>query len=101
MEWAADEGIVNGYGNGKFGPNDPVTSEQLAAILHRYANYKSFRTEAADPVPGDMSDWAVEYVRWAVVNEILAIDDSYARPATRFEVASAIHAFCDLYAMFH
>ena len=101
VEWAADEGIVNGYGNGKFGPNDPVTSEQLAAILHRYANYKSFRTEAADPVPGESSDWAVEYVRWAVVNEILAIDDSYARPATRFEVASAIHAFCDLYTMFH
>ena len=32
-------GIVNGYGSGLFGPNDPVTREQLAAILYRYAVY--------------------------------------------------------------
>jgi hypothetical protein len=33
--WAADSGIVTGYGNGRFGPNDAVTREQLAAIIHR------------------------------------------------------------------
>lgn len=51
-------------------------------------------------MPGEISDWAVEYVRWAVANEILSIDGTYVRPATRFEVAAAIHAFCNLYGMF-
>lgn len=37
ISWAASKGIVGGYGNGKFGPNDPITREQLAAMLWRYA----------------------------------------------------------------
>jgi len=35
VKWAANNGVVAGYGNGKFGPNDPVTKEQLAAIIYR------------------------------------------------------------------
>lgn len=35
--WAAENGVVNGVGNGKFAPNDPVTREQLVAMLYRYA----------------------------------------------------------------
>ena len=31
--WAADQGYIDGYSNGKLGPNDPITREQLAAIL--------------------------------------------------------------------
>ena len=42
VTWADSKGIVNGYGNGKFGPDDPVTREQLAAILFRYAKYKGY-----------------------------------------------------------
>ena len=37
VRWAVGEGIVKGYGNGKFGPEDPVTREQMAAMLYRYA----------------------------------------------------------------
>lgn len=37
VNWAAKEGIVNGYGNGKFGPDDPITREQMATMLYRYA----------------------------------------------------------------
>ena len=37
--WAAENGIVGGYTNGSFGPNDPVTREQMAAILFRYMQY--------------------------------------------------------------
>lgn len=37
VAWAAGEGIVDGYGNGRFGPEDPITREQLAAILCRWA----------------------------------------------------------------
>jgi len=37
--WAAANGIVTGYGNGKFGPDDSITREQMAAILMRYAEF--------------------------------------------------------------
>lgn len=37
VRWAVSEGLILGYGNGKFGPNDPVTREQLAVILWRQA----------------------------------------------------------------
>jgi hypothetical protein len=62
VNWAANNGIIVGYGNGKFGTNDPVTNEQLAALIHR--------TQLADgkmpPGMGDaviadadkVSDWA-------------------------------------------
>lgn len=35
VAWAAETGVVEGYGNGRFGPNDPVLREQLAAMLYR------------------------------------------------------------------
>ena len=44
VNWAAENGIVNGYGDGNFGPNDPVTREQLAVIFMNYAKYKGYDT---------------------------------------------------------
>ena len=41
VTWAADNGIVNGTGATTFSPNANVTREQMAAILYRYAQYKS------------------------------------------------------------
>ncbi len=43
VEWAASKGSVNGCGNGKLGPTDEVTREQLAAILYRYAGFKQYQ----------------------------------------------------------
>ncbi len=37
IEWAVDNKIVFGYGNGKFGPNDPITREQMAVMMMNYA----------------------------------------------------------------
>ena len=42
MRWAASEGIVNGVSDTAFAPDDPVTREQFAAILWRYAQYKGY-----------------------------------------------------------
>ncbi|MEA4893808.1 MAG: S-layer homology domain-containing protein [Oscillospiraceae bacterium] len=39
VDWASKNGILSGYGNGKFGPGDPVTREQMAAILYRFADF--------------------------------------------------------------
>jgi len=43
ISWAGGEGIVSGYGD-TFGPNDPITREQLAAILYRYAQKEGYKT---------------------------------------------------------
>jgi len=39
VKWAADNKIVNGYGNGKFGPMDNITREQMAVMLMNYQQF--------------------------------------------------------------
>ena len=69
--WASQSGIIGGYGGGLFGSNDPVTREQIAAILWRYegspssANGQDFVDET------DISSWAVQAVDWARENGIV------------------------------
>lgn len=75
VEWAAENGIVTGTGNGKFSPDDEITREQMATILHRYAkltrneeNHRDWDTfnfgGFCDP-ENDFSAYAVESVVWA------------------------------------
>lgn len=64
--WAAANGIVSGYGDGRFGPNDNITREQLAVMLWRYAGSpaavdRELRFADADKA----GDWALEALRWA------------------------------------
>src|SRR5699024_9976965 len=47
VNWAAQQGISSGYGDGRFGPDDSVTREQLAVILYRYAKYKGYDNSAS------------------------------------------------------
>lgn len=47
IRWAASEGVVGGYGDGKFGPNDPIIREQFAVILYRYAQKQGYDTTRA------------------------------------------------------
>ena len=48
VTWAASQGIVGGYGNGLFGPEDNITREQLASILYRYAQSKGYDTSVGE-----------------------------------------------------
>lgn len=41
VTWCVQNGIIKGYNNGTFGPNDPITREQMATILHRCDYYYS------------------------------------------------------------
>lgn len=73
VNWAQTSGVMNGYGEGIFGPEDPVTREQLAAILFRYAEYRSGGTPETDDTVleaygdnGSVSDWACAAMAWAV-----------------------------------
>ena len=71
--WAADNGIVDGYGNGKFGPTDPITREQLATMFWRYAKYKGYDVSVGEDTNiisfddfDQVSKWAVPAMQWAV-----------------------------------
>ena len=71
VAWAAENGIVNGVGNGKFDPNGKVTREQLAAILFRYSESKGYDTSVSGALGGypdasKVSSWAKDAYSWAV-----------------------------------
>ena len=78
VRWAVQQGVVNGYGNGKFGPDDPITREQLAAMIYRYAQtlgkgYQDAWMFNLDyPDAAEISPWADEAMHYAVMNGILA-----------------------------
>lgn len=68
--WAAENGLVSGYENGCFGPNDPVTREQLAAILYRYAQYRGLDVSQTGSIGGfadnsSVSGYARTAMAWA------------------------------------
>lgn len=75
--WAAGAGIVSGYGDGRFGPSDSITREQLALMLFRYAQHLDLNTGGRDSLTGfsdggSISPWAREAVAWAVDSGILS-----------------------------
>ena len=77
ISWAAGENIISGYGDGRFGPDDPVTREQLALMLFRYAETLDMVTSGRDTLTsftdsGSVSAWAREAVAWAVDSGILS-----------------------------
>lgn len=99
IAWAAANGIVNGYGDGKFGTNDQITREQTVAILNRYASVKELATTEDVEAPADYtySDWAKNNVAWAVENGLFAelgidVTDLTAE-ASRAELATYIARF--------
>ena len=80
IAWAKQAGVVNGYGDGTFAPDAPVTREELACMLANYAkkvDQADVSVENADKVLSSMSDgssvseWAKGSVAWAVENEIM------------------------------
>ena len=103
ISWAADEGIVSGYGD-TFGPNDPITREQLAAILYRYAQNEGYKTsQSGKGTEGyldasSISSYAVKAMDWAVNAGLLSgKGNNTLAPtagATRAEVAQIFMMFC-------
>lgn len=106
VAWANANGIVSGYGSGKFGPNDKVTREQLAAILYRYAQYKKYDVsvgEDTDILSYDdaqsISSYAIPAIQWACgAGVVTGKSGSKLDPkgnATRAEVAAMLMRFCE------
>lgn len=104
VAWASDKGIVAGYSETQFGPEDTITREQLAVILNRYATYKGYNTSktadlAAFQDADQISEWARVPVQWANAMKLLNGRTSTTLApkgsATRAEVAKILVTFLD------
>lgn len=104
VTWAQQNGIMGGYGNSSFAPNDPITREQLAAIFYRYAQYKGYDTTQGGMAIrefGDyesISDYAMGAMAWAVNTGLVKGDSNLLYPngtATRAEIAAMLHRFVE------
>lgn len=104
VAWASDKGIVAGYSETQFGPEDTITREQLAVILNRYATHKGYNTSktadlAAFQDADQISEWARVPVQWANVMKLLNGRTSTTLApkgsATRAEVAKILVTFLD------
>ena len=100
IAWAAENKIVEGHGDGIFGPDEAITREQIAAILHRYADYKALAEDVEKEAPDayDHSEWAEENVAWAHESGLfLAIEEDISNltdVASRAEIAAYLTRFC-------
>ncbi len=102
VHWAVNNGIVLGYGDGKFGPEDSITREQLAVIIARYMRYCGYDMETAEKTTYDdmgmISDWAVDDVTALTLLGITeAEQENRFAPqsnALRHQIASVLHNLC-------
>ena len=101
VEWAAQSGIVLGYGDGTFGLNDEITVEQAAVILARYAAFTgrstyTLRTLHDFADSADVSDWAVYSMKWIVNTGIYTGENGMLSPkslAKRSLVAAMLYNY--------
>ena len=104
ITWTAENGIFAGYSKDKFGPDDPITREQLTAIFYRYADYKGYKltvTENLDKFEDadKITDYAKMVMQWAVGNGLIkGKSENLLDPqgtATRAEISAMLHRFIE------
>ena len=104
VRWAAKKGIVNGYGDGRFGPNANITREQLATILCNYAKYKKKYTSSTVNTSkykdwNRVSSYARASMQWAIAKGVITGKENGTRvdplgTASRGEAAVMIYNYC-------
>ncbi len=106
ITWTNERGIFDGYGGGLFGPDDPITRQQLATIFYRYAGYKGYDLTPTDSLDrftdkGEIADWAQEAAQWAVGSGLMfgTSNTTFAPTdtATRAQIAAMLHRFIEKY----
>lgn len=104
ISWANTNDIVNGYGDGRFGPNDYITREQLAVILYRYADYKGYEVSQQADISeyedaDGISSYATTAFSWAVSNGFISGMTSTTLNPTgytnRAQAAVVLQRFCE------
>ena len=97
--WASNNHIISGYNNGDFGPNDNITREQMAVMLHNYMKYKGIDTSKKADLSKysdshEISGYANNAMKWAVGNNVMdGTKERKLKPlsnATRAECAKMI-----------
>ena len=109
IRWAKAQGIANGYGNGKFGPDNVLTREQMASILFRYTQFQGgdLRDEASADLcvfddAATVSEYAVPAMQWAYGSGVIqgmnaANGGLVLKPngsATRAQMATMMMRYC-------
>ena len=104
VNWAASEGIVVGFEDDTFRPNDLITREQLAAIFCNYAEWKGMDISSRADLSNyndaaSVSSWAAETVQWAVAEGLISgMPGDLLAPqgsATRAQVAAILERFLE------
>lgn len=100
VRWAASLGIAGGYGDGRFGTNDFVTREQVAALLHRFAKAQGMDTTQGGMAIREFDDfdavpaYALEAMDWAVNAGVLKGDNNRLLPqdnCTRAQIVTMLY----------
>ena len=106
VAWAVKYGITNGYGDGRFGPDDPITREQLAVFLYRYAKSRNIIVPAYGKLlqsdASKIDSWALDAMTWAYSKGIIEEVEGMLAPvdkALRHMIATALTRFCVSYSM--
>ncbi len=111
VRWAAENGITSGYPDGRFGPDDAMTREQMAAVLYRFAQSKGYDTSAGSDSTlspyadaASVSAYAAPAMQWACSAGILTGTDattlSPKTSMTRAQMATMMMRFCQHYELF-
>lgn len=106
VRWATSQGIVNGYSDTLFAPNDLVTREQLASIMWRYAKSENVDVSVGENTDilsysdiSDVSEYAMPALKWTCGTKIMSGNsDSTINPkdnASRIQLAAVIHRYCE------
>ena len=105
VAWAAANDIVNGTSATTFAPNSPITREQMATMLYRFAQYKGMDAVTLQehltgyPDGDQVSDYAIPAMNWAVGQGLIAgMENGTLVPqgsATRAQVATILMRFCE------
>lgn len=104
VRWAASRNLIGGYGTGQFGPNDPLTREQMAAMLHKYMAYSDGPALPQTDCPPfadqeTISPWAAQGVESLQNQGLLQGNGGYYNPqatATRAEISKLLHNYIEL-----
>jgi hypothetical protein len=102
VKWASENNIISGYENGQFKPDEPITREQMVAVMYRFAAYAGLDISITTDIDKfedseDVSSWAIYAVKWAVGSGILGgrtdgtLDPQ--GPVQRCEVAAILLRF--------
>lgn len=108
VRWASSEGIVGGYGNGSFGTGDPITREQFAVMLYRFAQKQGYDVSVGENTNilsytdvSAVSEYAIPAMQWAVGSGVITgMGDTLAPQGetTRAQAAMMLMRFSEQHA---